>query len=62
MLLEEAALREIGAVARSVGALVMVDEVYLELLFDRPVRPAFHLGPNFMVTSSLTKAFSAYSG
>jgi len=57
VLLEEAPLREIGEVARNVGALVMVDEVYLELLFDRPLRPAFHLGPNFIVTSSLTKAY-----
>jgi aspartate/methionine/tyrosine aminotransferase len=57
VLLEEAALREIGEVARNVGALVMVDEVYLELLFDRPLRPAFHLGSHFMVTSSLTKAY-----
>jgi len=57
VLLEEVALREIGEVARSVGALVMVDEVYLELLFDRPLRPAFHLGSHFMVTSSLTKAY-----
>ena len=56
-LLEESALREIGDVARSVGALVMVDEVYLELLFDRPLRPAFHLGEHFIVTSSLTKAY-----
>jgi aspartate/methionine/tyrosine aminotransferase len=57
VLLEEAALCEIGEVARNVGALVMVDEVYLELLFDRPVRPAFHLGEHFIVTSSLTKAY-----
>jgi Aspartate/tyrosine/aromatic aminotransferase len=57
VLLEEAALREIGEVARSVGARVLVDEVYLELLFDRPVRPAFHLGSHFIVTSSLTKAY-----
>jgi aspartate/methionine/tyrosine aminotransferase len=57
VLLEDAALREIGEVARHVGALVMVDEVYLELLFDRPLQPAFHLGSHFMVTSSLTKAY-----
>src|SRR5262245_24535866 len=57
VLIEEAALREIGEVARGVGALVMVDEVYLELLFDRPFRSAFHLGEHFLVTSSLTKAY-----
>jgi aspartate/methionine/tyrosine aminotransferase len=57
VLLEEAALREIGDVAGSAGALVMVDEVYLELLFDRPFRSAFHLGEHFLATSSLTKAY-----
>jgi aspartate/methionine/tyrosine aminotransferase len=57
VLLEEAALREIGDVARSVGARVMVDEVYLELLFDRPFRSACQLGETFLVTSSLTKAY-----
>jgi len=34
-----------------------VDEVYLETLFDQPWRSAFHLGPNFVITSSLTKAY-----
>src|SRR5262249_23103282 len=48
---------EIGDMARGVGALVMVDEVYLELLFERPFRSAFHLGEHFLVTSSLTKAY-----
>lgn len=57
ILIEEPALREIGEVACRVGALVMVDEVYLELLFDRPFRSAFHLGEHFLVTSSLTKAY-----
>src|SRR5262249_17374494 len=57
VLMEEAALREIGEVAHSVGAVVMVDEVYLELLFERPFRSAFHLGDHFLVTSSLTKAY-----
>jgi aspartate/methionine/tyrosine aminotransferase len=55
--LDDETLRAIGEVARGVGARVLVDEVYRELLFDRPSRPAFHLGPNFMVTSSLTKAY-----
>jgi len=40
-----------------VGARVLVDEVYLETLFDQPWRSAFHLGSNFVVTSSLTKAY-----
>jgi aspartate/methionine/tyrosine aminotransferase len=57
VLLEESTLREIGHLAQSVDARVMVDEVYLELLFDRPFRSAFHLGEHFVVTSSLTKAY-----
>jgi len=56
-LLEEEKLRAIGDVAKRVGAHVLVDEVYLELLFDRPFRSAFHLGEHFLVTSSLTKAY-----
>jgi aspartate/methionine/tyrosine aminotransferase len=57
VLIEEETLRKIGEIARSVGARVLVDEVYLELLFDRAFRSAFHLGEHFMVTSSLTKAY-----
>jgi aspartate/methionine/tyrosine aminotransferase len=55
--LDDETLRAIGEVAGGVGARVLVDEVYRELLFDRPSRPAFHLGAQFMVTSSLTKAY-----
>jgi aspartate/methionine/tyrosine aminotransferase len=57
VLLDEPLLREIGEMARGVGARVMVDEVYLELLFDRPFRSASWLGEAFLVTSSLTKAY-----
>jgi aspartate/methionine/tyrosine aminotransferase len=56
-LLDESTLRQIGEIARANGARVLVDEVYLEMLFNNPIRSAFHLGPNFLVTSSLTKAF-----
>lgn len=50
-------LREIGQAAAAVGARVLVDEVYLESLFERRPKPAIHLGEQFVVTSSLTKAF-----
>jgi aspartate/methionine/tyrosine aminotransferase len=50
-------LRLIGEIAQSRGAQVLVDEVYLDACFDPHARSAFHLGPNFIVTSSLTKAF-----
>ena len=54
---DENALRQLGEMASKVGARVLVDEVYLETLFDQPWRSAFHLGPNFVITSSLTKAY-----
>lgn len=53
----DSTLRLIGEIAQSRGAYVIVDEVYLEACFDPAARSAFHLGPNFIVTSSLTKAF-----
>ena len=56
-LTEDAALREIAEMAAKVGARVMVDEVYLETLFNQTWRSAFHLGSNVVVTSSLTKAY-----
>lgn len=56
-LIDEDTMRQIGEMAAKVGARVLVDEVYLETLFDRPQRSSFHLGPNFVVTSSLTKAY-----
>jgi aspartate/methionine/tyrosine aminotransferase len=50
-------LRLIGEIAKSRGAHVLVDEVYLDACFDPEARSAFHLEDNFIVTSSLTKAF-----
>ncbi len=55
--IEETALREVGEIARRAGARVLVDEVYLEAVFDSPWRSTFHLGEHFVVTSSLTKAY-----
>jgi aspartate/methionine/tyrosine aminotransferase len=54
---DDAMLRQVGEMAAKVGARVLIDEVYLETLFDQPWRSAFHLGSNFVVTSSLTKAY-----
>ncbi len=53
----EESLRAVGDLARSVGARVLVDEVYLELLHHPPSPSAIHLGDHFVVTSSLTKAY-----
>jgi hypothetical protein len=52
-------LAAVGAAARGVGARVLVDEVYLESLavLGRPFTSAAQLGPEFVVTSSLTKAY-----
>ncbi len=47
----------LGEIAREVGARVLVDEVYLEALFDSAPPSAFHLGPEFVTTSSLTKVY-----
>lgn len=51
------ALATIGEMARRVGAWVLVDEVYLDAVFDPPQRSAIHLGENFVVTTSLTKVY-----
>jgi len=53
----DSVLREVGDIARSVGALVLVDEVYLDAVYQRTPRTSFHLGPEFVVTSSLTKVY-----
>jgi aspartate/methionine/tyrosine aminotransferase len=57
-LTDELTLTRIGEMAAARGAYVLVDEVYLDCVWDqaRP-RSAFHLGPNFIVTSSLTKVY-----
>lgn len=57
VLIEDSALKQIGEIARRVGARVLVDEVYMETLFADEPRTSFHLGSEFVVTSSLTKAF-----
>jgi aspartate/methionine/tyrosine aminotransferase len=51
-------LKEIITLARKNNAFVLVDEVYLEMLFESAPRSAFHLDPErVVVTSSLTKAY-----
>jgi aspartate/methionine/tyrosine aminotransferase len=54
----DATLREVGKLAAKVGARVMVDEVYREMLFESAPASAFHIDPErFIVTNSLTKAY-----
>jgi aspartate/methionine/tyrosine aminotransferase len=57
VLTSESVLREIGDIARSIGALVLVDEVYLDAVYENTPHTSFHLGQEFVVTSSLTKVY-----
>lgn len=50
-------LRKVGELARNAGARVLVDEVYLEAMFENAPPSAISLGPEFVVTSSLTKGY-----
>jgi aspartate/methionine/tyrosine aminotransferase len=54
----ESTLRKIGELAKTVGARVLVDEVYLEMLWQSEPKSAFHIDPEvFISTNSLTKAY-----
>ena len=64
VLIPGSTLRQIGEAASPSGAFVLVDEVYLEMLFDPKAPAAFSIGSNlgastnpFIVTNSLTKAY-----
>jgi hypothetical protein len=53
----EDVLLEVGRIAARAGAVVLVDEVYLDASLDRRPRPAARLGVEFVSTSSLTKSY-----
>jgi aspartate/methionine/tyrosine aminotransferase len=57
VLAPESALREVGDLARSVGAHVLVDEVYLDAVYENTPASSYHLGGEFIATSSLTKVY-----
>jgi aspartate/methionine/tyrosine aminotransferase len=61
VLTDETVLLQLGEIANRVGARVLVDEVYLEAVCSQAprlaTRSAFHLGRQFVVTGSLTKAY-----
>lgn len=57
VLTDEETLRHLGEIARSVRAHVLVDEVYLDTVFENTPSTAFHLGAEFITTSSLTKVY-----
>lgn len=50
-------LCEIGQLAREAKARVLVDEVYLDVLFEDAPPSSFQLGPEFVITNSLTKVY-----
>ncbi|MBL8203548.1 MAG: pyridoxal phosphate-dependent aminotransferase [Blastocatellia bacterium] len=50
-------LAQVGDLAATVGASVLVDEVYRDILFEDAEPVALHLGDHFITTSSLTKAY-----
>ena len=56
-LADDDTLRALARVARSAGARVLVDEVYLDALFEPEPRTAFRLDDAFIATSSLTKVY-----
>lgn len=56
-LVDRPTLEALRDLARGAGARVLVDEVYLDALFERAPPTAFKLGPEFVVTSSLTKVY-----
>lgn len=64
-LMPAATVRAMGEMAHRVGARVLVDEVYLDMLFDRDAPYCFPIGWSiasaadnpFIVTSSLTKVY-----
>ena len=56
-LADDDALRAVGALAERAGARVMVDEVYLDALWEAAPRTSFHLGGTFIATNSLTKVY-----
>jgi aspartate/methionine/tyrosine aminotransferase len=53
VLTSENTLHKLG----DLGPRVLVDEVYLDAVYENTPRTAFHLGPQFVVTNSLTKIY-----
>jgi aspartate/methionine/tyrosine aminotransferase len=56
-LVETEALKKLGEIAGEIRARVLVDEVYLDALFENAPATAFRLGEHFVTTNSLTKVY-----
>jgi aspartate/methionine/tyrosine aminotransferase len=50
-------LSQVADIAHSVGARVLVDEVYLAAVSSEATQSAYHLGDIFITTNSLTKVY-----
>jgi aspartate/methionine/tyrosine aminotransferase len=57
VLTPDAVLREVADLASTVGAWLLVDEVYLDAVYEGTPRTSFHLAPRVIVTNSLTKIY-----
>lgn len=56
-LIPQHTLRDLGEIAAEARARVLVDEVYLDALFDETPETCFQLGSQFVSTNSLTKVY-----
>jgi aspartate/methionine/tyrosine aminotransferase len=56
VLLSTEEIAAVGRLAERVGAMVLIDEVYRDIYEQEP-RSLVHLGPHFVITSSLTKSY-----
>ena len=57
VLAPDAAVREAADIAGGVGAKLLVDEVYLDAVYENTPPTAARVGPEVLVTSSLTKIY-----
>jgi aspartate/methionine/tyrosine aminotransferase len=57
VVVDQDALRQVGEMAARVGARVLVDEVYRDILFEEAPPSCVHFGAHFISTGSLTKAY-----
>jgi aspartate/methionine/tyrosine aminotransferase len=56
-LTDKGTLTQVREIAAGVGARILVDEVYLDAMFESAPPSAFHLGEEFITTNSLTKVY-----
>lgn len=55
--INSSSMKQIGELAKSVGAFVLVDEVYRDILFEDAEPCVATIGDQFLTTSSLTKSY-----